>query len=89
MTVHEPIGCHEAVAHLWEMLDGQLDELDQRLLDRHLAWCLRCCGELAFARELRGMLRERSGAAVPDDVLHRLESFIDDLPASATGEAPG
>lgn len=89
MTVHEPIGCHEAIAHLWEMLDGRLDELDQHLLDRHLAWCLRCCGELAFARELRGMLRERSEAAVPDDVLHRLESFIDDLPASTTGEAPG
>lgn len=88
MTADGAIGCHEAIAHLWEMLDGQLDEVDQRLLDRHLAWCLRCCGELAFAREVRGMLRERSGVDVPDAVLHRLESFIDDLPSPA-GEASG
>ena len=89
MTSHGPIGCHEAVAHLWEMLDGQLDELDQYLLDRHLAWCLRCCGELAFAREVRGLLRERSGVAIPDAALSRLESFIDDLPTSTAGEASG
>ena len=82
--LHGPIGCREAVAQMWEMLDDQLHEVDQRALDRHLAWCLRCCGELAFARELRGMLRQRSSTEVPDDARHRLEAFIDTLPA---GEA--
>lgn len=78
-SMHDPIGCREAVAGLWDMLDDQLDEVDQRALDRHLAWCLRCCGELAFAREVRGMLHERSTVPLPDDARHRLESFIDDL----------
>jgi anti-sigma factor (TIGR02949 family) len=89
MTTHGPIGCQEAVASLWEMVDGRLDELDQQRLDRHLAWCLRCCGELAFARELRGMLRDRSGVAVPHDVRRRLESVIDGLATPAGGEVPG
>lgn len=87
-AAHEPIGCREAVAHLWDMLDDQLDAVDQQALDRHLAWCLRCCGELAFARELRGLLQHRSAVPVPDDVLDRLEAFVDDLPDPG-GEVPG
>ena len=87
-AAHEPIGCREAVGHLWDMLDDQLDAVDQQALDRHLAWCVRCCGELAFARELRALLQHRSTVPVPDDVLDRLEAFVDELP-DPSGEVPG
>lgn len=86
-SAHDRIGCREAVAHLWDMLDGRLDEVDQRALDRHLAWCLRCCGELAFAGEVREMLQQRSTVPLPDDARRRLESFIDDL-VEPIGEVP-
>ncbi len=74
-----PIGCGEAVRRLWEFLDGGLDQRDQRQVEEHLAWCLRCCGEVAFARELRGLLRTRTGIMLPDDVRDRMERFIEHL----------
>ncbi len=81
-----PMGCTEAVERLWGLLDEELDEVDRAALDRHLSWCLRCCGELAFAEELRAMLRQRSGAPLPGDVHQRLESFVDQL-FEPSGEA--
>lgn len=89
MTETRPIGCAEAVEYLWHLLDGELDPRDQVALDRHLAWCLRCCGELAFARELRTMLRERAASPLPGDVQHRLERFIDTLDGPTPEEVPG
>lgn len=74
-----PIGCGEAVRRLWEFLDGGLDETDHLQVEEHLAWCLRCCGEAAFARELRGLLRTRTGVTLPGDVRTRMERFIDVL----------
>lgn len=74
-----PMPCDEAIELLWDLLDGGLPDVDRAALDRHLARCLRCCGELAFAEHLRATLRERSGASLPADARERLESFIDDL----------
>lgn len=81
-----PIGCAEAVRRLWGLLDGDLDTADRRALDDHLAWCLRCCGELAFAREMQAMLRERSRSELPGEVRSRLEGFIDALGEPTGGE---
>jgi anti-sigma factor (TIGR02949 family) len=73
------MGCAEAVERLWAFLDGGLEEHDERAVEAHLELCLRCCGELAFARMLREVLRDRTAGALPDDVRDRLERFIDDL----------
>jgi anti-sigma factor (TIGR02949 family) len=73
------MGCDAAVRRLWEFLDGGLDETDHRRVEEHLAWCLRCCGEVTFARELRGLLRTRTGVTLPGDVRRRMERFIDVL----------
>jgi len=74
-----PMGCGEAVSQLWEFLDDGLGATDHRRVEEHLAWCLRCCGEVAFARELRGLLRTRTGITLPDDVRGRLEHLIDGM----------
>ena len=81
------IGCGEAVRRMWEFLDRGLDEPDHEAVGAHLALCLRCCGELGFARELRRLLRTRSGGAMPEDVNARLQRFIAGLDdrASDTG----
>ncbi len=78
-----PIGCREAVQRLWDYLDRDLTPVDEQALEEHLAFCLRCCGELEFARELRELLRTRTSAEMPPDVHGRLEAVIDDL-----GEQP-
>lgn len=75
--------CREAVERLWGYLDDDLHPTDHGALEAHLQLCLRCCGELAFAREVRRLLRERTGGGPPAEVRGRLEAFIDGL-----GEGP-
>lgn len=72
------IGCREAVARLWHYLDHELDTIGHQAVEDHLALCMRCCGELAFAKEVRGLLA-RQAAWLPDDVHTRLQAVIDDL----------
>jgi anti-sigma factor (TIGR02949 family) len=73
------IGCAEAVRQLWEYLDDTVDDEDRGLVEEHLARCRICCGELEFARELRGMLARPSAADIPPDVLERLGRTIEEL----------
>jgi anti-sigma factor RsiW len=84
--VNVPAPCAKAVHQLWDYLDGDLDDVQRRDLDRHLTWCLRCCGEVAFARELRRRLATDPGP-LPTDVGDRLERFLDELARSS--EPPG
>lgn len=74
-----PITCAEALQELWEFLDGGLKPWDHQAVEAHLAWCVRCCGETAFAGELLDLLRAATEARIPADVQDRLERFIDDL----------
>ena len=73
-----PPGCREAVELLWEYVQGGLDEDATAVVDRHLAHCLRCCGEVAFTRELQRRL-EGPPPPIPPDVEHRLEDFLAEL----------
>lgn len=70
--------CHEAVQRLWAYLDEDLDTIDQAAVEAHLQFCLRCCGELAFAREVRTVLAQ-SQPQLPTGAQERLEAFIDRL----------
>lgn len=83
------IRCRDAVERLWAYLDEELDEVDRRAVDEHLRHCLRCCGEVEFAREVRGVLATRSQPHLPSDVQARLEDFIDGLEAPAGNGGTG
>ena len=85
MSTDHVIGCREAVKHLWELLDQDLAVDDQQAVEQHLALCIRCCGELEFARELRRRLRATGAGGLPGDVAERLTRFIDDLGAEPGG----
>jgi len=73
------IGCTEAFNRLWEYLDGTVEADDRALVEEHLARCRTCCGELEFAKELRGMLARRSSEDLPADVVRRLNQTIEEL----------
>ncbi len=79
--------CRDAVSRLWDYLDGTLTGLELTELEAHLAFCLRCCGELAFARELRERLRDINGDE-DEQVLGRLTRFVETLPAPGRPVAP-
>jgi anti-sigma factor (TIGR02949 family) len=73
------ITCTEAVRQLWEYLDGAVAEADRQRIEEHLAFCRRCCGEAEFVHELHRFLLDHSDDDVPDDVLRRLQSTVDQL----------
>ena len=79
------ISCGAAVEQLWEFLDNELDDHDQRAVEAHLAFCRRCCGEMEFAKHLRGLLARNDPCELPAEVRTRLVEFIDDL-AETTAE---
>ena len=78
------ISCGEAVRRLWEYLDNGLAAHDHRQLERHLAFCVSCCGAVEFAAELQRRLRS-SGIEVPADARNRLERFIGALAGDGGG----
>ena len=73
------IACSEAVRLLWEYLDQAVSLEEQEKIERHLSFCRRCCGELEFAKELRGLLGTRGAEELPPHVKARLERFLADL----------
>lgn len=73
------ISCGEAVRSLWEFLDHGLDEGDHEAVENHLAFCMQCCGELEFAKELRQLLRSQTAEGLPEDIHTRLDNFIEGL----------
>jgi anti-sigma factor (TIGR02949 family) len=73
------IPCSEAVRQLWDYLDHAIAPEDQERVERHLSFCRRCCGELEFAKEIRGFLASGSSDEVPPQVKDRLERFVEEL----------
>jgi mycothiol system anti-sigma-R factor len=75
------ITCAEAVEQLWAYLDGALTSEDKAALEEHLAFCRVCCGEVEFAKELRGFLAHSAAEELPEDVRARLVATLDALAA--------
>jgi mycothiol system anti-sigma-R factor len=73
------IPCSEAVRQLWDYLDQAVSREDQAKVEQHLSFCRRCCGELEFAKELRGFLGTRGAEELPPHLKARLERFVSDL----------
>jgi len=73
------ITCSEAVRQLWDYLDGVVDPAHRELIDEHLAFCRRCCGELEFAEELRGFMSSHAQEELPADVRARLAATLEEL----------
>lgn len=75
------ITCTEAVRQLWSYLDDEVSSADRAAIVAHLDACRRCCGELEFARELRGFLGRSAALELPDDVRVRMDALLDQLEA--------
>lgn len=73
------MSCAEAVRHLWEYLDGVVEETDREAIEEHLSFCRRCCGELDFAEELRRFLAQPDEQALSADVRARLLGTLTEL----------
>ncbi len=70
------IACREAVDRLWTYLDRSLDRSREAELEQHLGLCRHCCGELEFAKQVRGKLKESGEAQLAPDAKERLATFV-------------
>jgi len=70
------IDCPEAVRRMWAYLDAALDPGPTEELEVHLGVCKRCCGELEFSRELRGLVAATDSPVMPDDLRSRVEHLL-------------
>jgi anti-sigma factor RsiW len=77
--MNPPTACREAIRRLWDYLDDDLSPEEHRAVEEHLSFCLRCCGELEFSREVRRMLHGSAEPTIPDEVQARLERLLDDV----------
>ena len=69
--------CDEALARMYEYLDGELDESD--VVERirfHLEDCPPCGDSFDFERRLQHVVRERLAEEVPPDVMDRLRTVV-------------
>jgi hypothetical protein len=48
-------------------------------VEQHLSFCRQCCGELEFAKQLRGFLASNKADEIPPEVKARLQRFAADL----------
>ena len=82
------IPCAEAVEQLWDYLDREVTSRDRAAVEEHLAFCRRCCGEVEFAEELRGLLTSASHVELPAHVEAALNRSLDDLVRNLAESAP-
>lgn len=73
------IPCSEAVRQLWDYLDRRLAPEAHADVERHLAFCRRCCGEMEFAKQLQAFLASHASGEVPPDVRRHLEQLVEEL----------
>jgi predicted anti-sigma-YlaC factor YlaD len=82
------IRCEDAIRELWSYLSDEATDLDRHLIVEHLDACRRCCGELAFLRELRSVIASAC-ERLPADVEVRMEAFLATLEGATQEEADG
>jgi mycothiol system anti-sigma-R factor len=81
------INCKEAVARLYAYLDRNLGRVPEAEVEEHLKLCRHCCGELEFAKQVRGVLR-RTGAAstLPPQTRSQIEAYLKTLKRTRGGK---
>jgi mycothiol system anti-sigma-R factor len=79
------IDCREAVRRMWPFLDHSLELHPTEELEAHLETCKRCCGELEFSREVRGLVATTNSPAMPDELRDRIERLLATVPDGGQG----
>src|SRR5271169_2301874 len=80
------IDCEEAVHALYHYLDGELTEERRTEIRVHLDWCGPCGGAADFEAELRKVIANRCKDRVPESLIDRVASALDEESRQHHGE---
>ena len=70
------IDCEHVLKEIELYLDGELNPASSAVLDRHLSTCTPCADRSDFKRRLKGLIAEKCGCAVPDDLMERVRARL-------------
>lgn len=79
MSGQAPVDCEDVLRHLFEWLDGELDEERHESVSAHLALCRSCFSRAEFEKRLKAHLRDVGRATVPPDLERRIRTVVDGL----------
>lgn len=71
-----PMSCEEVLERLFAYLDGELRDVEQAEIDRHLERCRDCFTRAEFERRLKDRLAEVGRASPPERLRERLKLMI-------------
>ena len=72
------VDCEEAVHELYHYLDGELTEERREVIRVHLDFCGPCGGAAEFEAELRRVIASRCQDRVPQSLIDRVATAIDE-----------
>jgi mycothiol system anti-sigma-R factor len=72
------VDCVEAVHELYSYLDGELTEVRREEIRVHLDWCGPCGGAAHFEEDLRRVIANRCKDRVPQSLIERVASAINE-----------
>jgi len=89
MTATPPAGthphCEDLAERIERFLDGELDAVEARELDTHLADCLPCTGERDLRSRLRELVREGCAERAPAELVARVRARLFELSGGPSG----
>ena len=80
------VNCEDAVHELYHYLDGELTESRREEIRVHLDWCGPCSGAAEFEAELRKVIANKCKDRVPQSLIERVASAIDEESRQHDGE---
>lgn len=69
--------CDEAVASLYEFLDGEITDVTRSTVQRHLDDCSPCFEAYDFEAELRIVIAAKCRDEVPQELKDKIRAIID------------
>jgi anti-sigma factor (TIGR02949 family) len=76
MTDTRPLDCEQVLRLLFEYLDGEVSDEQQRRVSDHLALCRSCFSRAEFEKRLRSHVKPVGNEAVPRELEERIHSII-------------
>lgn len=78
------LSCEDALARIYEFLDGELEEMTHEQVERHFDVCKRCYPQLQWEQSFRRALhRAVEDEEAPDELKRRVRQLLE----SRAGEA--
>lgn len=73
----EAVDCDEVIEHIFDYLDGELDETLDARIARHLEHCRDCFTRAEFERKLQQKVRDAGSVRAPDRLHRRVREIMD------------